>query len=331
MSTAELVPETWQLTGDDAKETLARTDRTKLIKDAVVRLRCSDGFSHARSMAFLAILMFVQLVIAAVGLATALGQGTLSRSIVTVLQTIVPGPAGRILTEAVAHAHRAGSSGQWVAIVFGTVGGLITATTLMGQIERALNRLYGIERDRGTLAKYARAFLLAVTAGSLASLGFAGLALGTAIANSIGGSASRLIWNIVRWPIGIALLVAAIALIFRWSPRRRQPAWSWLSYGAITTVGLLALVTLALNLFFRLGTTFGATYGPLAGIVALAVWSLFAALALLMGAALAAQLEAVRAGVATPVSARKVTGSEPSPLGERPMVQSVGAHPDPRR
>ena len=53
MSTANLVPETWQLTGDDAKETLARTDRKELVKDAFTRLRYSDGFSHARSMAFL--------------------------------------------------------------------------------------------------------------------------------------------------------------------------------------------------------------------------------------------------------------------------------------
>jgi YihY family inner membrane protein len=320
MSTANPVPETWHLTGDDAKETLAQTDRSQLLKDAVSRLRYSDGFSHARSMAFLTFLVFVQAVIAAVGFASALGEGTLSRTIVTVLQTIVPGPAGQVLTEAVRQAHQAGSSGQGVAIVVGTVGALITGTTLMGQIERALNRLYGIERDRPTLAKYTRAFVLTVTAGTLAVLAFAGLALGGAIADSIGGSTARTIWNVVRWPIGIALLVGAIALIFRWSPRRRQPGWSWLSFGAIAAVGLLALVTLALNLFFQFGSTFGDTYGPLAGIVALAFWSFFSALALLMGAALAAQLEAVRAGVATPASAQKAVESEPSRVGDRPMA-----------
>jgi uncharacterized BrkB/YihY/UPF0761 family membrane protein len=190
----------------------------------------------------------------------------------------------------------------------------------MGQIERALNRLYGIERDRPTVAKYTRAFVLTLTAGTLAVLAFAGLALGGAIADSIGGNTARTIWNVVRWPIGIALLVGAIALVFRWSPRRRQPGWSWLSFGAIVAVGLLALVTLALNLFFQFGSTFGDTYGPLAGIVALAFWSFFSALALLMGAALAAQLEAVRAGVATPASDQKAVESEPSRVGDRPMA-----------
>ena len=52
MSTANEVPETWGLTGDDATETLARVGRGALMRDAFLRLRWSDGFSHARSMAY---------------------------------------------------------------------------------------------------------------------------------------------------------------------------------------------------------------------------------------------------------------------------------------
>ena len=52
MSTATPVPETWQLTGDDARETLLHLGRRNLIRDAFQRLRSADGFSHARSLAF---------------------------------------------------------------------------------------------------------------------------------------------------------------------------------------------------------------------------------------------------------------------------------------
>ena len=311
MSAANLVPETWELTGDDAKETLEHTDRKALLKDAIVRLRTSDGFSHARSMAFLSILLFIQGVIGAVGIASALGSGGLSDAIVRALQSIVPGPAGRVLTEAVQQAHRAGSSGQSVAIMVGTIGAIVTGTTLMGQIERALNRLYGVEKDRDTLQKYGRALLLSLTAGVLTVLAFAGLGLGGAIATSLAGSTASTIWNVARWPIGIALLVAATALIMRWAPRRHQPAWSWLSFGALAGVGLLALVTLAVNLFFQFSSTFGTTYGPLAGIIALAFWAFFSSLALLVGGALSAQLEAGRAGAAEPQSTRKLVESDP--------------------
>ena len=79
MSTANLIPETWGLTGDEAKDTLARVGRRRLIGDAFKRLRFSDGFSHARSMAFLGILLFVEGVIAVVGIASSLGSDRISR------------------------------------------------------------------------------------------------------------------------------------------------------------------------------------------------------------------------------------------------------------
>jgi uncharacterized BrkB/YihY/UPF0761 family membrane protein len=42
---------------------------------------------------------------------------------------------------------------------------------------------------------------------------------------------------------------------------------------------------------------FGTTYGSLAGTIALLLWTLLSAVALFLGLAFAAQLEAVRAGV----------------------------------
>lgn len=311
MSTANLVPETWHLTGDDAKKTLAHIGRRRLIADALKRLRFSDGFSHARSMAFLGILLFVEGVIGAVGISRALGNARFAKAIADSLQSVVPGPAGSILKNAASQAQQAISSGNWIAIAFGTIGALITGTTMMGQVERALNRLYGIESDRGSASKYTHAFLLALTAGTLFVLALGGLGLGGLFGSAFGAGSAATIWSVARWPLGILLLIAAIALLLRWAPRRHQPAWSWMSFGAIVAVALLALVTVLLNLFFRFSSTFGSTYGPLAGIVALAFWAYATSIAFLVGAALAAQLEAVRAGVGTPQSAAKVNGSEP--------------------
>jgi hypothetical protein len=57
MSSANPVPETFDLTWSDVKETLAKAGRARLLHDAFERLRASDGFSHARSMAFLTALV----------------------------------------------------------------------------------------------------------------------------------------------------------------------------------------------------------------------------------------------------------------------------------
>ena len=60
-----------------------------------------------------------------------------------------------------------------------------------------------------------------------------------------------------------------------------------------------------------MSSSFGETYGPLAGIVALLLWALLSSVVVLYGAAVAAQLEAVRAGAPAPKDMEKVAHSEP--------------------
>ena len=299
MSSANNVPETYGLSGDDAWETLKRAGRLRLIRDAFMRLRAADGFSHARSMAFITELVLVQGIIALVGLASLLHRGGLSDVIVKTLKEAAPGPAGDVLTKAVAQAHQAGH-GHTLALALGVIGALISGTTLMGQMERAMNRLYGIERDRPTLRKYARAFVMALSAGVLVSIAFVAIAFGRQVAASLSTELAARIWDAARWPVAFVLLAAAVAAIFRWAPNRHQPRWSWLVFGATISVGLWIGVTALLSWFFSISTTFGETYGPLAGIVALLLWALLSSIAVLFGGAIAAQLEAFRAGDPTP-------------------------------
>jgi YihY family inner membrane protein len=307
MSTANHVPETWTLSGDDAWETLKKTGRMKLAGDAFRRFRASDGTSHARSLAFLTSLLLVQGVIALVALASTIGKGTWSKLIVNVLESAAPGPAGKVFSQAVNQAQQAGNSNNYGLLLFVLVISLlVTASSLMGQVERGLNRLYGIEQDRPTLEKYGRALVLAVTAGLFILAGFAAIAAGHSVGSSLSGKTAANVWNWVRWPLGLVMVTAAMALVFRWSPRRRQPAWSWLTFGASVAVVLWIVATEALAVFFRNSSSFGKTYGPVSGLVALLLWSFFTSVAVLYGGAVAAQLEAVRAGAPAPKDATSV-------------------------
>jgi YihY family inner membrane protein len=315
MSTAARVPETFELTGDDARETLAHTGRWRLLRDSFVRLRAADGFSHARSVAYLGSLVLVQCTIALVGIASAAGAHGVGRVIVRTLRGMFPGPAGRVLTTSVEQAQAASSSGRYAGIAFGLVGGLIVATTLFGQMERGLNRMYGVEQDRPSVQKYGLGLLLALTVGLLTAAAFVALAVGQPFGDSL-DSSERTAWAVLRWPLGLALAAAAMALLFKVCPRRRQPGWSWLAFGAAVSVILWAAVTAALGAFFSLSSSFGKTYGPLAGIVALLLWSLLSAIAILYGGAVAAQLEAVRSSRPGPRDPAKVDG----PVHSRPLA-----------
>jgi YihY family inner membrane protein len=294
MSTAAPVPETWELTGDDARATLANVGRARLLRDAFLRLRLSDGFSHARSMAFATTLVLVQGLIAVVGLTAVLGETSVAHVTVRSIRDAVPGPASRVLTDAVTQAAATGTSDRWLPVLLGTVGALVSSATLLGQLERALNRMYGVERDRPSLQKYGHALLLSLSAGLAAAGAFVLLTFGRSFSHELGGSV-RTAWGVLRWPLALLFVIVAMGLLFRWAPNRHQPAWSWLAYGSTVSVLLWSGATLLLGACFRWSSTFGETYGPLAGIVALELWALLSSAAILYGAAVAAQLEAIRA------------------------------------
>jgi YihY family inner membrane protein len=254
----------------------------------------------------------VQGLIALVGVATAFGHRAVSDVIVTSVEQAAPGPVAHLLTQAIVQAQRDGASHRYVGLVFGTVGFLISSTTALGQLERGLNRIYGVEKDRDAARKYGLAGLLAISVGLLIALAAGLLAFGRSFASSVDNPTLAQAWDLVSWPLGVALLGAGVALLFRWCPRRRQPAWSWLAFGAAVALGLWVVVTVALGAFFRHSGSFGETYGPLAGIVALMLWALLMSVSLFFGAAVAAQLEAVRSQAAQPQDPAKVAESEPS-------------------
>ena len=97
MSTAAPIRETWELDGDDARETLLNTGRRQLARDAFVRMRAADGFSHARSLAFVTTLVLLEGIIGLVGLASVVGNHRFGNVVSDIVEQAVPGPAGEVL------------------------------------------------------------------------------------------------------------------------------------------------------------------------------------------------------------------------------------------
>lgn len=127
------------------------------------------------------------------------------------------------------------------------------------------------------------------------------------------------IWEIVRWPVVLLLVLAGFSLLFKVVPRRRQPSMSWLASGAIVTVVLWFAFTGLLSLYLTASKAFGDTYGALAGIIGLLLWAFLTSLAVFFGLASAAQLEAVRAGLTKPA-----TDEESTPGGSRASATEIG-------
>jgi YihY family inner membrane protein len=303
VTTATAVPRTRdELEGDEAFETLRDTGRRRLVMDSIDRFRAADAFSHARALAFQLTLTLLPALIAVVGLAAALEQEDFTRAVEGAVDVLAPGAAGDLLTAALEQGSRGGraESGE-TALTAGFVAAMLAGMTAMSQVERGANRIYGVERDRPFLRKYLVAAGLALTAGVLALLSLVVLVAGESVSEALGaGEGFDAFWDVARWPLGLAFVVTSVALLFEVAPRRKQPEASWLAFGAAVSALMWVAFMGLLALYIDATAGFGATYGPLAGTIGVLLWSFLSSVALFAGLAVAAQLEAVRAGVTRP-------------------------------
>jgi YihY family inner membrane protein len=333
VSSTSPVPETSDMSGDelsadDALLALRRYGRWPLIRDAFVRFRYGDGFSHARAFAFQLCLAIVPFLIALAGLAADLGVESGGQVVADTILGLTPGASDPLVRELLEGGERTRDAGE-VALTLGLITGLVALTTAMAQIERGANRIYGVERDRPALFKYLRATLLMAVAGVPALIGFLLLVAGRPFGESAERhwewpGTIRVAWDVVRWPLSLALIVVAVGLLFKYSPRRRQPGLSWLIFGAVVSTVLWWMASLGLAGYVRFGSGFGATYGPLTAIMALLLWANLTGIALFLGIAFAAQLEAARVGVPNPAVRDKW---EPAPVPPAPRHPGVRKEP----
>jgi YihY family inner membrane protein len=311
MTTARTVPVTTEMDGDeldamDAWHLARRHGLRKIAVESFMRFRYGDGFTNSRALALQACLAVVPFLLALTGLAADLDEERPARVVAHVVDSLSPG-AGEsdALTSAVEDSDASEAAGE-VALALGLAFALVSMTTAMAQVERGANRIYGIRRDRKALAKYGRAAVLTAVLAGPVGTGFlmivGGKAFGEAMAEGYGWSDDAVLWwEVLRWPVGLALLVLTIAVLLDHAPRRRQPALSWLALGSGIAVLLSAVATVGLALYVSLSGSFGSVYGPLAGIFALLLWALLSSIALFLGTAVCAQLEALRAGQVDPV------------------------------
>ncbi|WP_432025815.1 YihY/virulence factor BrkB family protein [Streptomyces sp. 1222.5] len=313
MGTATKVPETRdmsgeELSGDEAWAALRRYGGWSLLRDAFTRFRYADGFSHSRALALQTVLAVIPLTIAFVGLSATLHTETLGRLAELTIHRIARGPSAGVVDDALARGRRTAGDGAAVALWLCAAFSLVNVTTAMCQIERGANRIYGNERDRPFRAKYLRGLLMALGAGLPLGLGFVVMVAGDDLAAAAVAvyhldDSARTAWDVLRWPFGLLLALISASTVFRRSPRRRQPGYTWLAFGAAVYQILWMTLTWLLTLYLNVSGSFDTIYGPLSAFMSLLLWAYLTSVALFLGLAFAAQLEAARGRRPEPIRA----------------------------
>jgi membrane protein len=123
-----------------------------------------------------------------------------------------------------------------------------------------------------------------------------------AIGNAIGlGAAALTVWNIVRWPVILLLVIVAVAVLYYATPNVQQPKFRWISVGAALAIVVWIVTSVGFGFYVANFGSYNKTYGTLAGVIIFLLWLWITNLALLFGAELDAELERGRelqAGIA---------------------------------
>jgi membrane protein len=199
---------------------------------------------------------------------------------------VLPGDAGGLVQKTLGQALQDADAGL---LSLGAVTALWAASSGMTSIMAALNvasRPWWRERllAVGLTVVFS---LLAVVA--LVLLVF-GQNLGEAIANRTGwGTAFRITWQLVRWPLAMLLGLAAISLVYRLAPAANQ-RWAWVTPGSAFAVGAWAIMSVALRFYVGYFANYNATYGSIAGVILLMLWLYLSGVVLLVGAAINSEI-----------------------------------------
>jgi membrane protein len=185
------------------------------------------------------------------------------------------------------------------ALVFGLLGAVWSASGYVGAFGRAMNTIYEVEEGRPFWKLRPVNLVVTVVAVLLAALVLLGLVVTGPFARELGdtlgmGTTAVTVWNVVKWPAMLLVVVFLVAVLYHATPNVEQPRFRWISVGAGLAILVWILASAAFGVYVANFGSYNKTYGSLAGVIILLLWLWLTNLALLFGAEVDAELERSR-------------------------------------
>ncbi|MGH2837396.1 MAG: YihY/virulence factor BrkB family protein [Thermoleophilaceae bacterium] len=191
------------------------------------------------------------------------------------------------------------NSGAGALLVVGLLVAIWSASGYIGAFIRAINAIYEVGEGRPfwklrplqIVITVAMVLLLAIVAISIVVTG----PLARSIGDEIGlGDTAVTLWNIVKWPVIVVIVMGMFAVLYYVAPNVRQPRLRWITPGGVLAVVLWLVVSAGFAIYVANFGSYDKTYGSLGGVIVFLVWLWLSNLALLFGAEFDAELERSR-------------------------------------
>jgi membrane protein len=181
---------------------------------------------------------------------------------------------------------KADSAGVSVTLVIAIVLALWSASGGMAALITGIHVAHEHEQPKSFVKRRGKALLLTVAA--MVFLGvviFLVAVLPSLLSDAGLGTAGRVVFDVVRWPLVAILMIAGVGILYRLALAERPAAWlGVVTPGAIVaTVGWI-VVSALFSVYTSTFASYSKTYGALASIVVVLLWLWLSTLFVLLGA-----------------------------------------------
>lgn len=275
-----------------------------------------DVWGRSAQLAYYFLLALFPLLIfltAALGLMLGAGAG-LRVALFNYLSQVMPGSAFQLVDTTIEEITGASNAGK---LSFGLLATLWAASNGMGAITQALNAAYDVTEKRPWWKQRLVAILLTIALSVLVITALVLILWGGKAADSLAahyqlGSFFPLVWKTIQWPIVLAFMVTAFALIYYYAPDLKDQEWKWLTPGSAIGVILWLLVSFGFKAYLHYFDSYSKTYGSLGAVIVLMLWLYFTGASLLIGSEINSEIENAAAEAGAPDAKQR---GERSPSG----------------
>jgi membrane protein len=195
----------------------------------------------------------------------------------------------------------------------GLLGALWASSSGVTAVMESLNAVYNAKETRPFWKMRLIAIVMTIgLAGFIIislTLVLSGEYIAAWIAGWVGwGGLFTLAWNILQWPVVMALMLFAVGVMYYFSPNVEQD-WRWVTPGSLFAVMMWLVVSLGFKLYVENFGNYNAAYGSIAGVIVLMLWFYLSGIVLLLGGEINAEIEKA-------ASEKAKARSEPLPLRE---------------
>jgi Predicted membrane protein len=305
----------WKLGGLSWRD-LAKRVWSEVQKDNV--------FGRAAELSYyflLALFPFLIFLTSVIGLILGSGTGT-RHTFFQYLARIMPPSAFQLIDNTMYEVSESSGGGK---LSFGILAALWAASNGLGAITESLNTAYDLKESRPwwkqRLTAIGLTMALSILIIGALILVVAGGRIAEWLAAHYGlGPVFPIGWKIIQWPVVLACMTFAFALIYYLAPDFREQAWQWLTPGAVIGVALWLLVSLAFRIYLHYFNSYSATYGSLGAVIILMLWLYLTGAAVLIGGEVNSEIENAAAKQGDPEAKEK---GEKAPNDKNGAVQAA--------